>query len=79
VDDQQAGQVRAVALEGGPRVVTFGGDGTIVGRQDLPTYAGGGDPAIVGGDYGTLVLVDENADRSRHPHARPYVLLTGAR
>lgn len=73
------GQVRAVALEGGPRVVTFGGDGTIVGRQDLPMYAGGGDPAIVGGDYGTLVLVDENADRSRHPGAHPYVLVTGTR
>jgi outer membrane protein assembly factor BamB len=73
------GQVRAVSLAGAPRVVTFGEDGTITGRQDLPMYVGGGDPAIVGGDYGTLVLVDENADRSRHPHARPYELLTGAR
>jgi hypothetical protein len=71
------GQVRVVELHGGPRVVTFDGSGAIVGRQDLPMFAAGdGDPAIIGGDYGTLVMVDVNADRTRHPHVRPYVLLT---
>ncbi|MEV0407632.1 PQQ-binding-like beta-propeller repeat protein [Actinoallomurus sp. NPDC050550] len=67
------GQVRAVD---GPRVLTFDGSGAIAGRQDFPMFAAGGNRAVIGGDYRTLVVEDMNADRTRHPHVRPYVLLT---
>jgi outer membrane protein assembly factor BamB len=72
------GRVRVVEQEPRPiKVITFDAAGKVAGTQDLPMFAGGGSPIPVGGDYGTLVINDENASISDAP--RPYVLLTAGR
>jgi outer membrane protein assembly factor BamB len=72
------GQVRVVELRPAPaKVLTFDATGKTIGTQDLPMFAQGGDPQPVGGDYGTLIINDVNANTAHDPH--PYVLLTASR
>ncbi|MEV0407947.1 PQQ-binding-like beta-propeller repeat protein [Actinoallomurus sp. NPDC050550] len=69
------GQVRVVELEPRPiKVFTFDSAGKTTGIQELPMFERGGDPGLVGGDFGTLVVEDENVEPN--DKLPPYVLLT---
>jgi hypothetical protein len=71
------GQVRVVVGLAAPfQVVTFDSAGQVEGSQDLPMFDRGGNPAAIGGDYGTLVVEDITAAADEDSPVPPYVLLT---
>jgi hypothetical protein len=72
------GHVRVIELQPRPvKVITFDGAGTITGTQELPMFDNGGNPLIVGGDYGTLVINDTNSTMDGAKYS--YALLTASR
>ncbi|MEU5532586.1 PQQ-binding-like beta-propeller repeat protein [Streptomyces sp. NPDC020362] len=72
-----AGQVRVVQVIPGPvQVITFTSTGAVAGRQELPMFEGGGNPWIAGGDYGTLMVRDENTRPGKEPGAYAYLSAT---
>jgi outer membrane protein assembly factor BamB len=72
------GHVRVIELQPRPvKVITFDGAGTITGTQELPMFNSGGNPLIVGGDYGTLVINDMNSTMAGDKYS--YALLTASR
>lgn len=72
-----AGQVRVVEFSPRPlQVITFTSTGAIAGREELPMFASGGYPWIVGGDYGTLLIQNTNMREEKEPGAYVYLSAT---
>jgi hypothetical protein len=68
------GQVRIIKLHPHPvEMITFDVAGKITGHQGLPMFDRGGFPRLIGGDYGTLIVSDEN--RKPDSARPPYMLL----